>query len=180
MLYLEREGNLINLAKEGEFDVIAHGCNCLCTMGAGLAPQMHKAFGCGKFPLENFTKKGDYNKLGQIDYKAIQIKGEDVDWKVGFWNKVITTKALYVVNAYTQFNYGRNHKDGDQAPLDYEAIRLCFRKMNSVFKGMRIGLPKIGCDLAGGDWEIVKSYIKEEFRDCEVTVVFYDKTKTNY
>ena len=27
------EGNLISLAKAGQFDVIVQGCNCFCTMG---------------------------------------------------------------------------------------------------------------------------------------------------
>jgi O-acetyl-ADP-ribose deacetylase (regulator of RNase III) len=36
----EIEGDLIDLAKRGHFDVVTHGCNCFCTMGAGIAPQM--------------------------------------------------------------------------------------------------------------------------------------------
>jgi O-acetyl-ADP-ribose deacetylase (regulator of RNase III) len=34
------DGDLIKLALKGEFDVIVHGCNCFCQMGAGIAPQM--------------------------------------------------------------------------------------------------------------------------------------------
>ena len=33
----EVEGNLIDLALEGRFDLIAHGCNCHKIMGAGIA-----------------------------------------------------------------------------------------------------------------------------------------------
>jgi len=29
-------GDLIALAKAGEFEVIVHGCNCFCTIGAGI------------------------------------------------------------------------------------------------------------------------------------------------
>ena len=46
------DGDLIRLAKQGTFDVIAHGCNCFCTMGAGIAPQMAEAFGCDEFDME--------------------------------------------------------------------------------------------------------------------------------
>ena len=46
------DGDLIKLAKVGKFDVIVHGCNCLSTMGAGIAPQMAAAFGCDKFEME--------------------------------------------------------------------------------------------------------------------------------
>ena len=34
-----------DLVKEAElFDVIAHCCNCFCTMGAGIAPQIKNKF----------------------------------------------------------------------------------------------------------------------------------------
>ena len=31
------QGNLIALADAGQIDVLIHGCNCFCTMGAGIA-----------------------------------------------------------------------------------------------------------------------------------------------
>jgi len=65
----EIDGDLIKLAKEGKFDVIAHGCNCFCTMGAGIAPQMAKAFGCNDseiFAMEAPNFYGNINKLGNI------------------------------------------------------------------------------------------------------------------
>ena len=66
-MYNEVKGNLITLALQGQFNVIAHGCNCLSNMGAGLAPQMAKTFGCDKFKME--MKGPDINKLGCIDYE---------------------------------------------------------------------------------------------------------------
>jgi O-acetyl-ADP-ribose deacetylase (regulator of RNase III) len=80
-------------------------------------------------------------------------------------------KDLIVVNAYTQYNYGANHKDGVAKPVDYEAITMCMRKMNVAFKGKHIGLPKIGAGLAGGDWDRIKKIIQTELIDCKVTIV---------
>lgn len=160
-MYNEVHGNLITLAKEGEFDVIAHGCNCMCTMGAGLAPHMAAAFGCDLFPLEDAKYKGDINKLGQIDGTLI--------------SRMDMKRGVFVLNAYTQYNYGRNHADGDFAPVDYEAITLCMRKINKKFKGLHIGLPMIGAGLAGGDWEKIKQIIKSELKDCIVTIVILKK-----
>jgi hypothetical protein len=100
---------------------------------------------------------------------------------------------LTVVNSYTQYHYGRNHKDGVQTPIDYEALTLCMRKLNHTFKGKRIGLPKIGAGLAGGIWSIdelsihdqntrkdlpeydIKSIIQKELKDCDVTIVIFKK-----
>lgn len=154
-MYKEIQGDLIDLALKGNFDVIAHGCNCFCKQKSGIAKQMSSVFDTDIFDLEINTE-GDINKLGQIDYED---KGNN----------------LTVVNCYTQYKYGKNHKNGDENPRDYDAIILCMRKLNHEFKSKHIGLPKIGCGLAGGDWNIVKRIIKHELKDCNVTVVMYNK-----
>jgi hypothetical protein len=69
--------------------------------------------------------------------------------------------------------YGKNHVDGVLAPFDYEAFTICMRKMNHIFKGKHIGMPKIGSHLAGGDWEQIEEIIGIELSDCKVTVVNY-------
>lgn len=154
MKYSEITGDLIECAQTGMFDVIAHGCNCFCVMGSGIAPQMAEAFGCDKFPLEHSKYRGDINKLGQIDFKPI----------------LTHARLIWVVNCYSQFNT----LAGKNAPLDYEALTLCLRKINLKFRGLKIGLPKIGCGLAGGDWNIVKEIIQRELKDVEsITIVFY-------
>ena len=168
MNYQEIEGDLIKFAKESKFDVIAHGCNCFCTMGAGIAPQMAKEFGCDKFALEKPWYKGNINKLGCIDFNKIDLATREI---VHSCNPV--SESLYVINAYTQYYYGRNHEDGVDIPLDYEALTLCMRKINFRFKGRHIGLPQIGCGLAGGDWDRVKSIIQSELCDCDITIVIY-------
>lgn len=166
--YNEVEGDLIKLAIEGKFDVIAHGCNCHSIMGAGIAPQMAKAFGADDFPMERWGST--IQKLGNIDYQTV-VLGENAIWTLEDYKNNRNEPELTVVNAYTQYNYGRNHADGTFRPLDYEALTLCMRKMNKVFKGKHIGLPQIGAGLAGGDWEVIKKTIQTELSDCEVTEI---------
>jgi O-acetyl-ADP-ribose deacetylase (regulator of RNase III) len=156
-MYNEIEGDLIQLAKSGSFDAITHGCNCFCTMKAGIAPQMAKTFKCNNtfsFGLEGSEFKGDINKLGQIEYNTAVplVKGPN-----GY---------LIVINSYTQYEYGT-----DKVNVDYDALTLCMRKINHEFKGKKIGLPKIGAGLAGGDWIKIKNIIETELKDCDVTVV---------
>lgn len=160
------KGDLIKLAEEGKFDVIAHGCNCFCTMSAGIAPQMARAFGCNYFTLEDPKTSGDINKLGQIDFIKYELEDSE-----GY----SLNQYVYVVNAYTQYGFGRNHSNGTERPLDYTALELCFKKMNYIFKGKHIGLPWIGCGLAGGAKHLVERLIELCFTDCEVTIVEYDK-----
>jgi len=171
--YNEKFGNIITMAHEGDFDVIAHGCNCHNAQGSGLAPQMVEAFKTNTFKMERPEFKGDINKLGQIDYELQHFSGWDQKFQTYPDQGDTIEHSLYVVNAYTQYRYGRNHADGDIKPVDYEAITLCMRKLNSIFKGSHIGLPLIGCGLAGGDWDVVKRIIQSELKDCDVTVVIY-------
>jgi len=168
----EMKGNLITLAQEGEFDVIAHGCNCHCTMGAGIAPQMASAFNADKFPMERPEMKGDVRKLGNIDFMAVNSQTGELFSPNAPDNPSF---LLYVVNCYTQYGFGSNHEGGTAKPINYPALRLCLQKMNAVFSGMRVGLPWIGCGLAGGDIDLVRQMIAEEMVSCEVTLIEYDR-----
>lgn len=146
------KGDLIKLALAKEFDVIVHGCNCFNTMGSGIAVPMKNTFGVDKYELEDPKYKGDYNKLGQIDYQKHPIH------------------EVIVVNAYTQYDYNRQ-KDPEAVMLNYQALILCFQKLNHIFKGKKIGLPLIGCGRAGGDWTRVAYLMNTYLTDVDVTVV---------
>lgn len=169
----EIQGNLITMALAGKFDVIVHGCNCLSTMGAGLAPQMAKTFGCDLFEMETWGPT--IEKLGCIDYETF-VLGENTIWSLSDYKNNRNEPELTVVNAYTQYSYGRNHADGVLVPFDYEAFTVCMRKINSIFAGKRVGLPQIGAGLAGGNWNRIQHIIATELCDCEAYVISYDGT----
>jgi O-acetyl-ADP-ribose deacetylase (regulator of RNase III) len=158
-MYKEIEGDLITMALEGNFDVIAQGVNCFCTQKKGLAVEFVKNFRTDQYEMEQPQHKGDINKLGTIEY----------DYR--FQNK---GKELIVVNCYTQYSYAKKGEIGDLF-LDYDALKLCVKKMNHIFKGKKIGLPKIGAGLAGGDWALIQLIIETYLKDCEVTVVNFIK-----
>jgi hypothetical protein len=145
-------------------------------MGAGIAPQMAKAFGCNRFKMELIGP--DVNKLGNIDYQTF-VLGKKAIWSLEDAKNNLNDPELTVVNAYTQNNYGRNHKDGDSIPFDYEAFTICMRKINATFPGKHVGMPKIGSGLAGGDWNIIEKIINKELWNCGVTVVNYRKMSSD-
>lgn len=153
MKYEEVYGDLITMAQEWKFDVIAHGVNCQNIQKKGLAPLMVAAFNTDKFHLEQSIYKGDINKLGQIDHTFISSGGN----------------MLIVVNCYIQYNIA---SEIDRKPLSYHALKLCLLKINHKFKGKHIGLPGwIGGGYAGGNADIIKHLIEKTLVDCDVTVV---------
>jgi len=155
----EIKGNLIDLGLEGHFDIIVHGCNCFCTMGAGIAKEIKERIP-DAWRADQRTHKGDIMKLGNYTFADLEIN--DKGW-------------LTIINAYTQYRYGPNHEDGDKKPVDYDAIRLAMRKINHNYKKKSIGIPLIGAGLAGGDWEIIKKIIQQELKDMDVTIVHFKK-----
>lgn len=139
-------GNLIHLAKSNNFTVIIHGCNAFCTMGSGIAKDIKQNF-YAAYQADLATVKGDKNKMGTYSFA-----------KIG---------GLTVVNAYTQYYYG---KDGRRY-VDYLAVEQCFRKIKNDFAGEKIGFPLIGAGLAGGDWQVIKDIISNELAGEDFTLV---------
>lgn len=143
------KGDLIEMAKKGEFEVIIHGCNCFCTMNSGIAKQI-KITWPQVYDMDLKTIRGDEKKLGTINVTRIP-NGK---------------KYLYVINAYTQYNYGIWKRQ-----LDYRALQKCFHEVAKTFQGLHIAYPKIGADLGGGEWRIIKRIIETELSECNHTLV---------
>jgi O-acetyl-ADP-ribose deacetylase (regulator of RNase III) len=140
------KGDLLKLAKEGKFDAIVHGCNCFCTMGAGIADQVRVQFPAA-YQADKKTALGSKGKLGHCQYVRV-------------------SPTLIVVNAYTQFQPGKN--------FDYMAFAKCLYDIKLNLSGKRIGFPQIGCGIAGGDWNQVASMIDRHLYNEDVTYVEYD------
>ena len=147
------KGDLLQLAQEGQFDVIVHGCNCFCHMLGGIAKTISSRFPQA-YEADCSTTAGDKNKLGTITQATVSV-GEE-------------KHTFTIVNGYTQFNW-----KGEGVLVDYNAIRKVFRVVKDQFAGKRIGYPMIGAGLARGDWNIISAIIDKELIGEDHTVVEY-------
>jgi len=144
------KGNLITLAKQKQFDVILHGCNCFCNFGAGIALTIKNEFPKA-YRADCKTIKGDKSKLGSYSLANID------------------KHELTIVNCYTQY-----HWNGKHSKTNYTAIENCLIAVAKEFGNMRIGIPKIGAGLGGGDWRYISTLIDKHLKD--VTYVEYDNS----
>lgn len=149
--FREIKGDLIKMTKQGYFDLMGHGCNCFSTMGAGIALQVAIQLPIA-YESDKLDKRIPIERLG--------------DFSLGTFS-ILDGREISVLNLYSQYTPGR--------ALDYEALTLCLRKVNIMFSGQSIGLPLIGCGIAGGDWDKVKEIIKRELSNLDVTIVHYHK-----
>lgn len=145
------EGDLLALARQGEFDVMIHGCNCMCRMGRGIALSIRKQFPQA-YAVDLTTIKADKNKLGT--YSSVEVNSEG--------------HCFTIVNAYTQYNW-----QGTGVLADYAAIKTVFDSIKQNFSGKRIAYPKIGAGLAKGDWNTIEGIIVTALTGEDHTLVIY-------
>jgi O-acetyl-ADP-ribose deacetylase (regulator of RNase III) len=128
------KGNLIDLAEQGNFDVIVHGCNCLNTMGSGIAKEIRE-----RYPEA---------------YAADTAHGNNI--KLGNWSEA-DAGTFTIVNAYTQINFmprGIDH-------FEYESFQLILEKLTTQYAGKNFGFPYIGMGLAGGDKDRIIAMLED-------------------
>ena len=129
------KGNLIDMALEGQFHVIVHGCNCFNAMGGGIAKEIARRLPRA-YEADCETIRGDRNKLGTYT--------------------VMLGKRFNVINAYTQYSISRG-----EDVFEYDAFRTILNKLAEEYKGCSFGFPLIGCGLAGGDKTVIMAMIEE-------------------
>ena len=135
-------GDVLNV----ERGIVVHGCNAQGVMGSGIARSVKD-----RYPKAFFSYRRQYENSGEL--------------KVGDIIPVEVSEDKWIVNAITQRFYGR---DGRRY-VDYDGVRSCFLKVAALAKenNLPVFYPLIGCDLGGGDWEVVSKIISEELKDVE-------------
>lgn len=146
-------GDLLDMFKQSKFDAIAHGCNCYQVMGAGIAGQIAQ-----EFP-----------EVCEADRKNVIGDSESM---LGGWTSA-KTRFGTIFNLYTQIEPGRELRE----VLNY-SIRRAFEGLDirvgiGQFTGNKIGIPLIGCGIAGGDWDEVSEIINDVTPNLNIVVVEY-------
>lgn len=116
-------------------------------MGAGIALQIKKTYPEVFKHYREFCKKYGSILLGRTLF-------------------VNCNDGKIVANLFGQDGFGRGFCQTDYAALEQSISSLA--KAATKYR-KSVGFPyKIGCDLAGGDWDIVSKIIEKYFLDSEV------------
>ena len=130
------QGDLLQMGKNNEVDIIVHGCNCFNTMGSGIAAQIRTQFPDAQL-ADDETVRGDAGKLGT--------------YTIGMHGR------LTIINAYTQFGVSRDGED----VFEYNAFQRVLDKLAHRFGKWRFGFPMIGMGLAGGNPERILAMLDD-------------------
>jgi len=138
-----------------ENKIIAHICNDIGKWGAGFVLAISKKW---KEPKLIYKKQ----------YKT------DGDFILGEVQFVKVDKNVTVANMIAQKGI-ENDLEG-RPPIRYEALMECLDKVASFAFDIKasVHMPRIGCGLAGGKWEMVEPVIKQTLLKAGVNVFVYD------
>jgi O-acetyl-ADP-ribose deacetylase (regulator of RNase III) len=135
--------------------IIVHVCNDIGGWGKGFVMAISKRW---KTPekqyREWFKTKNDF-ELGKVQFVQVE---ED----------------LWVANLIGQHKINKD-ENGD-APIRYNAIEEGLEAVSDFAKtnNASIHMPRIGCGLAGGKWEMIEPIILKTLSNQDLKVVVYD------
>lgn len=143
---------------DSDCQIICHQVNCLGYMGAGIAKTIRI-----KYPNAYKVYREHYSKCNILGKVAI---ASNTDKQFPNVNN-----PRFIANMFAQkdiYPRGIQH-------TDYDAFRACLQYLkdelylfDEVYGKMKIGFPDhIGCGLAGGNWDIIRSMIEEVFANDE-------------
>jgi O-acetyl-ADP-ribose deacetylase (regulator of RNase III) len=132
-------------------NAIAHVCNCQGVMGSGIAQSIKMRYPSAYKAYRRFEEVNSGLRLGTISHAEVK-------------------PGKHVFNLHAQQFYGT-----DRRYLDYEALYVALERTRSCMNvaGARVlGVPyNMGCDRAGGDWNVVEAMINSVFKDADILII---------
>ena len=148
-------GNLLDFPYG--INTIAHCCNTMNVMGAGIAKQIADRYPVAKQADDNSAKLGT-NELGEFSFAEFEIETNETFPHQHFGKE---TKKCKIFNLYTQDSIGFGREVNYEAL--YRNLQLMRNKLNDNPDTV-LGLPyEMSSGLAGGSWEIVLAMINTIF-----------------
>jgi len=135
--------------------IIVHVCNDIGGWGKGFVLAISRKWKLPEKEYRKWYRLENNLLLGEVQYVKVE-------------------EHIWIANLIGQHKI-RTNKEGIP-PIRYEAIK---KGLSNVFEKSKeleatVHMPRIGCGLAGGKWEIVEQIINEELIVKEREVTVYD------
>lgn len=135
--------------------VITHICNDIGGWGKGFVLALSKKWKIAEEAYRQWYRSQEGFSLGAVQFVKV-------------------ADDIYVANMIGQQGI---YKDSKRLPpIRYEAVRQCLKEV-ALFATKHeasVHMPRIGCGLAGGKWELIEEIIKEELIAKGIAVTVYD------
>lgn len=136
--------------------VIAHICNDIGGWGKGFVVAISKRW-----------------KAPEVAYRKWHRARAKNDFALGAIEIIQVEEYIYVANMVAQ----RGTKTGSKGvPIRYEAVEQCLQQLAIEAKTLNasVHMPRIGCGLAGGKWEIIEPIVNKQLIENNIETIVYD------
>lgn len=134
--------------------IIVHICNDVGAWGKGFVLALSKKWKEPEYHYREWFKSKDGFELGAVQFVQV----EENTWIAN----VIGQQGLF--------------KSGKSPPIRYDAVQSGLENVASFAKehSASVHMPRIGCGLAGGKWEMIEPLIVTELIEKSISVTVYD------
>jgi O-acetyl-ADP-ribose deacetylase (regulator of RNase III) len=134
--------------------IIVHICNDIGGWGKGFVLAISKKWKEPEQKYRDWFKSQEKFELGEVQFVGVELD-------------------LSIANMIGQHKIKTSN---GQIPIRYEAVKKCLSIVGdyAISNGSSIHMPRIGCGLAGGDWDKIESIIKDQLIDRNIEVTVYD------
>jgi O-acetyl-ADP-ribose deacetylase (regulator of RNase III) len=136
--------------------VIAHVCNDLGKWGKGFVMALSARWNEPERAYREWHRDRDANDFGLGVVQVVQVES-----------------SIWVANMVAQHGI----RGGSRTPpIRYNFVRDCLAKLAEAAQNLEasVHMPRIGCGLAGGRWELIEPLILETLCESGVAVSVYD------
>lgn len=136
--------------------IIAHICNDIGRWGKGFVLAISHRWKQPEAAYRNWYAERLHNDFGLGAIQSVQVE-----------------KELWVVNMIAQ--YGIKSASNEQ-PIRYQALEECLSKLTHFASSINasVHMPRIGCGLAGGNWNEIEPLIMTALCKQNIPVYIYD------
>ena len=160
----------INIVNGNIFDthcnIICHQVNCQGVMGHGIAKQVKEKYKGVFNEYKRYCDAHADNREAMLGEALIV----DVDYGAAVLDWLVNKERKYIANIFGQLTYGTGLR------TNYKALVLRLEVVANFAKehNLSVAIPyKIGCGLAGGDWNKVNILIEGVFAGTGIEVLMY-------
>lgn len=135
--------------------IIVHICNDIGAWGKGFVLAISKRWKEPENLYRQWFKSKENFKLGQVQFVKVE-------------------QDIWVANLIGQHKIG--YEPNGNPPIRYESISLGLEIICqfALENNASVHMPRIGCGLAGGQWEYIVEIIQDKLTTREVCVTVYD------
>ena len=132
--------------------LIVHICNNKGGWGKGFSGALSKIWPSAESEYRKWHSGGDNFRLGEVQF-------------------VYPKDSIIIANMLAQDGYKSEH---NPTPVSYTDLISCLMKISKKYKYHNIHMPKIGCGLGGGDWNVIQKAINLILVNKGISVTVYE------